>query len=308
LTRGKYEGIREWRDITAVASGALCIAGIKKDGTVVVAWKEGEKEDGKGDVSGWRDIVAVEIGYKDFCGLKSDGSFITTGAGSTRESLEKYRDTVDKEKIEQMERDVLVEERFDSCSDFVSITGANVGLKADGTMIFRTPSKLTDTVAEWRDIVAISKGQYHLIGLKADGTVVAAWEEGKNEDGQCDVSEWRDIVAVSTSFFHTVGLKADGSLIAVGKNDDGQCDVSLLPLVGPFDKEKELERKLALERKELERKQEKERRKQEELERKQEEQRKQQEQSRLWREQGLCPNCGGEMGGLFKKKCKSCGQ
>jgi hypothetical protein len=26
-----------------------------------------------------------------------------------------------------------------------------------------------------------------------------------------------------------------------------------------------------------------------------------------WEEQGLCRHCGGKMGGLFTKKCKSCG-
>jgi len=39
-----------------------------------------------------------------------------------------------------------------------------------------------------------------------------------------------------------------------------------------------------------------------EKERKAEEERKQ----RI--EQGLCPHCGGKMGGLFTKKCKSCGK
>ncbi len=32
---------------------------------------------------------------------------------------------------------------------------------------------------------AISTGDYHTVGLKADGTLMAV---GKNDDGQCDVS------------------------------------------------------------------------------------------------------------------------
>ena len=63
------------------------------------------------------------------------------------------------------------------------------------------------------DIVAISAGDFHTVGLKSDGTVVAV---GSNYFGQCDVSEWTDIVAISTGYAHTVGLKSDGTVVAVG--------------------------------------------------------------------------------------------
>jgi len=33
-----------------------------------------------------------------------------------------------------------------------------------------------------------------------------------------------------------------------------------------------------------------------------------QEQQRQWKAQGLCTYCGGKLGGLFTKKCKSCGK
>ena len=72
-------------------------------------------------------------------------------------------------------------------------------------------------------IVAVAAGWEHTVGLKADGTVVAA---GENSYGQCDVSGWRDIVAVAAGVFHTVGLKSDGTVVAVGNNGSGQCDVS----------------------------------------------------------------------------------
>jgi len=32
------------------------------------------------------------------------------------------------------------------------------------------------------------------------------------------------------------------------------------------------------------------------------------EQSGKWISHGLCGYCGGELGGLFSKKCKSCGK
>ena len=72
----------------------------------------------------------------------------------------------------------------------------------------------------WETIAA---GSWHTVGVKADGTVVAA---GDNEHGQCNVSRWTDIVAIFASDFHTVGLKADGTVVATGSNKYGQCNVS----------------------------------------------------------------------------------
>ena len=78
-------------------------------------------------------------------------------------------------------------------------------------------------VSDWIDIVAISAGRGHTVGLKPDGTVVAV---GDNASGQCDIGDWTDIVAVSAGSDHTVGLKADGTVVAVGSNYYGQRNVS----------------------------------------------------------------------------------
>ena len=75
----------------------------------------------------------------------------------------------------------------------------------------------------WTDIVQVSAGLYHTVGLKADGTAVAV---GYNSDGQCNVTAWTDIVQVSPGAYHTVGLKSDGTVVAVGSNGEGQCNVT----------------------------------------------------------------------------------
>lgn len=72
------------------------------------------------------------------------------------------------------------------------------------------------------EIVSISPGWRHVVGLKSDGTVVAT---GKNDCGQCDVGLWRDIIAISAGRDHTVGLKKDGTVIATGNNEHGQLNV-----------------------------------------------------------------------------------
>lgn len=43
-------------------------------------------------------------------------------------------------------------------------------------------------ISDWRDIVAVSVGSYHIVGLKSDGTVIAV---GDNKNGQCNVSDWK---------------------------------------------------------------------------------------------------------------------
>jgi len=96
-----------------------------------------------------------------------------------------------------------------------------VGLKADGTVVGVGLGRCD--VGDWRDIVAIAAGSSHTVGLKSDGTVVAVG--GYGWEGQCNVSDWRNIVAIATGVRHTVGLKADGTVVAVGQNQNGQRHV-----------------------------------------------------------------------------------
>ncbi len=64
-------------------------------------------------------------------------------------------------------------------------------------------------LAAYRGLIAA--GEYHTVGLKVDGTVVAA---GRNNFGQCDVSKWENIIAVAAGAGHTIGLKSDGTVVA----------------------------------------------------------------------------------------------
>ena len=103
-----------------------------------------------------------------------------------------------------------------------------VGLKTDGTVIAAGKNQYGGifNVSDWRDIIAVSVGFAHAVGLKKDGTVVAV---GNNESGQCEVSGWRDIIAVAAGSSYTLGLKKDGTVISTGyskKYYSGECDVS----------------------------------------------------------------------------------
>lgn len=83
-------------------------------------------------------------------------------------------------------------------------------VKTDGTVV---SSRNSEVVSGWRDIVAVDT-YIHIVGLKADGTVVAA---GQNDCGECDVSGWRDIVAVVAGYKCTLGVTSSGTVVTAGK-------------------------------------------------------------------------------------------
>ena len=112
-------------------------------------------------------------------------------------------------------------------ADRSSLSSGNyhvAGIKTDGTVVVtgRKQSKAT-RVEDWTDIVTVDAAEAHTIGLKSNGTVVAT---GNNNIGQCDVNDWTNVVAISAGVWHTVGLKLDGTVMAVGGNVDGQCNIA----------------------------------------------------------------------------------
>lgn len=99
-----------------------------------------------------------------------------------------------------------------------------VGVKQDGTVVAAgSTSEGRSNVSNWRGIVAISSINRHTVGLRDDGTVVAV---GWNDGNQCAVSAWEDIVAIATGAGHTVGLKSNGTPVAIGCTEDNRCDIS----------------------------------------------------------------------------------
>jgi hypothetical protein len=98
-----------------------------------------------------------------------------------------------------------------------------VGLKTDGTVVAAGYNEYGQSdVGSWTDIIQVAAGRWDTLALKSDGTVVSG---GWNDYGQLNVGGWTRITQVATSFFHTVGLKSDGIVVAVGENSARQCDV-----------------------------------------------------------------------------------
>lgn len=145
----------------------------------------------------------------------------------------------------QQDGKVLITDGSPIDSGMAAVSDGNwhyVGLRSNGTVDAKTTNSLMagldsgplytknvdrpqqkNTVASWKNILAISAGDTHTVGLRTDGTVVAA---GDNHYGRCKVEEWKEIQAVSAGFDHTVGLQADGTVLSIGGNKDGLPDTT----------------------------------------------------------------------------------
>ncbi len=227
--------VSHWDDIIAVSAGGNHALGLKSDGTVV---STGNGSNGQRNTSEWKDIVAIHAGLKQSFGLKSDGTVVMTTESSSAYPVEGWKDIVSIAGCGDYlwgldsNGDVYVRSKSTPVYSGVKSIECNAAyaifLKDDGTVAADPISKNYDKyytgIEEWTDIVDVDTLVYnHVIGLKADGTVVAV---GQNEDGRGDVTEWTDIVAIATGSYHTVGLRSDGTVVATGGNGYGQCDVS----------------------------------------------------------------------------------
>ena len=186
------------KDITAVSLGNSHIVALRTDGLVEAI---GGNNYGQCDTQRWRDIVAISAGIFHTVGLRGDGTVVATGYNDYGQcETRQWRDIVD------------ISAGF--CH--------TVGIKANGTVIAAgDKAKWHCQIQHWEDIVAVSAGMVHTVALKADGTVVVS---GSNDFGQCNVQGWRDYIAVRAGLFNTVGLKADGTVVVCGDNKFGQCN------------------------------------------------------------------------------------
>lgn len=107
-----------------------------------------------------------------------------------------------------------------------------VARRADGTVIttpYRGPANSNVgqfDVSSWKNIVSVSAGGYHTVGLMSDGRVIATKikeNEKKRNLGQCLVAEWSNVKAISAGGTFTVGLKSDHTVSIAGRSG---CDVS----------------------------------------------------------------------------------
>lgn len=202
------EQISRWRNIKAIAMGNNFIAGLESEGTIIVLGLDNYS--GTQYYMKWKNIVAIAACGDKLVGLKSDGRVVDAEYNGYfcekdwidySENWGEHTDIVAVfamyDRVVGIGSDctIVTSYKLDikRATDVVAV--AQVGssnneiyLKADGTV--KVNGVNLPEAEEWTDIVAIAAGEYHLVGLKSDGKVVAT---GDNDHGQCYVTHWYDI-------------------------------------------------------------------------------------------------------------------
>ncbi len=173
-----------------------------EDGTY---WAKGRSvlRNGEGD---FRDLATASVLNDTWAAIRKDGSYFTPDRYDAYNNLDHIYDASHLENVKQI------------------AGGFNfmVCLTEDGKAhVFGLFKDQHEDVESWENIVKISANQ-HVVGLKADGTVVAS---GENLYGECDVSEWTDIKEIAAGEYFTIGIRKDGTAIATGSNASNACNV-----------------------------------------------------------------------------------
>lgn len=219
-----WNAVSSWSDIVSIDAGGNFIVGLKSDGSVVAV---GNNYYGQCNVSDWylpvdytaieeskklNPAVAISAGSMHIVVLKSDTSVVSIGDDVT----------------DEYQYGTFVDEWKDVYQVTAGYYGDAFGVKGDGTVVASGFSSFEpEEIAQWTDIVKTAAGDYHVIGLKRDGSVVVSSSmPGNLRFGQVDVTDWTKMSDIAAGDYHSVGLRSDGTVVAVGDNSEGQCDVS----------------------------------------------------------------------------------
>ena len=186
------------------------------DGTVEAFINENDW--GQGRTQSWSNVGGVAAGEYWSFGIQNDGHVLVSTTQDPSEYSNMASEVEKWENIVKLECSGGVESTIDGITTTMVMAYHTVGLKYDGTVVAAGESIYGECdVSSWSNIVDIAAGYRHTVGLKQDGTVVAV---GSNENGQCDVADWTDIVSVTAGKYCTVGLRSDGTVVITGTHHD----------------------------------------------------------------------------------------
>lgn len=167
-------------NVLKVSAGDDHVVFLHNDGSVSAY---GRNTYGQCNVTEWSNIADISTTDVATIGYKSDGSIIRAGFSEVREA------------VKSAAADFAFQK---GVKDYIFTENANFYLQTDKTVsvVPLNTTGLYESVSEWKDIVQISTNDYYghteIVGLKADGTVVAS---GYTEDS----------VASSNDFYKSLG-------------------------------------------------------------------------------------------------------
>ena len=159
---------KSWNDIVSIDMGYAHMVGLKSDGTVVAT---GDNEYHQCDVEDWRDIKSVSCGADFTVGVKNDGTVVYTG----------YIEADEQEEIENNINSwtdinsVAVYE----CGYTFGLTNSGKVLSAQNSIYGEVPSSTAD-LSSWKNVIQLTCGSYHFLGLSDSGEVYDLGASGCN--------------------------------------------------------------------------------------------------------------------------------
>ncbi|MCM1233760.1 MAG: TIR domain-containing protein [Ruminococcus flavefaciens] len=166
--------VSSWRDMASIFTSDDLTVGLRRNGTVIAT---GRNEDGQCNVSSWTNIVDIAVTDAFVVGLRSDGTVVNTlPRPGYQRKVSAWTDT------------------WTDIAAIAANTAFIIGVRYDGTVVGTETGKYINfyseyNISSWTDIVAVAASRWHhIVGIRADGTVVAA---GANKDGQCNVFDWK---------------------------------------------------------------------------------------------------------------------
>ncbi|MDP3448270.1 MAG: hypothetical protein Q8S22_09460 [Eubacteriales bacterium] len=151
----------------------------------------GSNLSGQCNTTNWSDIVAVAAGAYHTVGLRADGSVAATGMNTNGQcNVSKW---------------INVSAIYAGAYNTVAVT-------KDGK-ILSTGYQSWNTLT-WRDIAALSVGDYALCGVMQNGQPLFT-------SGEHITDDYYDLVALDAATANSVGLKADGTVVSNGLDVSG---------------------------------------------------------------------------------------
>ena len=98
-----------------------------------------------------------------------------------------------------------------TCRGFVAYLYENGTVNIFGHVAITERFQRPEEKEKWNGIRKLVCGENHIVGLKADGTVVAF---GDNSYGQCDVSTYQDIMDIAAAYHYSFLVGKDGCFTA----------------------------------------------------------------------------------------------
>jgi len=200
-----------WEDITSLSLSSRHTVGLRSDGRVRAA---GRNKNGECEVSHWRNIIGIAVDFGGTYGIKTDGTVVATGdipydrydvtALSGVYSLAGIRHrglmmALKRDGTVVKPRSAHTRTKWGGITSLAATRDCFIGLTGGGKVkileYYWASSGVECSLDDWSGIVAITAGCHHVLGLSADGTVVAAMLDGdpQNDEGQCEVGGFAEV-------------------------------------------------------------------------------------------------------------------